>query len=138
MIDYNNVRLRRVLVWSGDRAPGGSLNSYTIQLPCPIEHVIRLEWLNASAELQGLLLHLEDWGTATTSQGRRYWRFLDSASNQRYIGDWQTALGAYHAPTTLRILQISLWNRDGTAASIDSDHSVELEVYAVSDPRLAA
>jgi len=135
MIDLNNVRIHRVLLWSGDRAPGGTRNQFVLQLPFPIDNAIHIEWLNASANIQGLLLQIEGWGTATTSSGRRYWRYLDSASNQRYE-EWQTSMDAHQAPAPLRLLQISLFNRDGSAATVSSEHSVELLVYAVHDVKL--
>lgn len=123
------VRTQRVLLWSGDAQAGGSLQSYTIVLPFPLLNCVKLEWLSTS--IPGYLLSIEPWNESTTSSGRRYWRFLDAFSNQRYSELGSTMLSDETQPQTLRYMIVSLWNPDGTAATISSNHTIELEAITL-------
>lgn len=125
----DGTKTQRVLIWSGDAQAGGSLQSYTIILPFPITNCVKLEWLSTS--IPGYLLSIEPaWNESTSSNGRRYWRFLDAFSNQRY-SELASSLVSDISPQTLRYLAISLWNPDGTAATITANHTIELEAITL-------
>ena len=105
-------------------------NTFTLQLPLPIENAIHLDIVASS--LTGYLLQIDTWGENITSAGRLYWRFLDSDSNQRYL-EWQKNPVFYKEPRTLREVVYSLWQKDSTPFnSAPADFAFEIMVYSAS------
>ncbi len=128
-IDYNNVKMTRVLLNTNDATIQD--NFFKIQLVVPIDKVIHIDILSSS--ISGALLQIDTWGENVTSKGRLYWRYLDSDTNQRYI-EWQTKENLYKDPYTLREIAYSLWNTDSSPyinVIPREGISIELMVYSL-------
>ena len=126
-IKWDNVITTRLFINSADAVQSLG-NTFTIQLPMPINNVVHLEWLYTDAP--GYLLQLDEWGDSITSIGRLYWRFLDTNSNQRYT-EWQQSTDTYKDPRTLRTLTFSIFNKSSIGDSPPDGFCIELIVYSV-------
>jgi hypothetical protein len=115
---------RRVLIYSGNRQ-SGTINNYTIVLPFKLNNVVRIEWNSSS--IAGYIMSLQDYNEGITSSGQSYWRFLDALSNQRRRDIDVSARS--RTQQSIQNLLISFFNPDGTAATLTTDHVIELEVF---------
>ena len=113
-IKYDDVVKTRILFCGTDASVEG--NTYTFQLPVPIQDVIHIEILATNKFVEGLLIQIDGWGSNVTSAGRLYWRYVDTNSNQRFE-DWQTTETVYREPQTLRNMTLSLWYADSSPVS---------------------
>ena len=116
---------RRVLIYSGNRTTG-TTNSYTIVLPLTFQDVVRIEWLNTS--IPGYLMSIQGFTDNVSSGGAAYLRFLDTYSNQRWYDGIDEKFEYRVTQKSLNTLVISLFNPDGSAATIANEHTVELAV----------
>lgn len=126
-IKWDDVTIKRVLISYHD-AKQKQGNTFTIELPVPVEGAFNLELLNTT--FLGKLLQLDEWGRSVTSAGRLYWWYMDTPSNQRFI-DWQNQKMTYKEPRTLRTLVFSVWNTDSSPAEIPGNFAFELAVHCI-------
>ena len=105
---------------------GATLSVFTVQIPNAIDSVVFMDLLNATAELRGLLIQIEDWGLNSTSNGLVYWRYVDDGANQRSTFITENVL---RTPTRLRTLKVYLYETNGTPHTLSSVSGFELEIY---------
>ena len=118
------VYARRFLVWSGHRA-SGTIQSYTINLPFTVKNLRRIEWLSSS--VVGYALAFEGFSESVTSNGISYWRFLDAYQNWRMV-DGVPEAREERQTRSLSQIKFSFFNPDGSAATLTTEHVIELEV----------
>jgi hypothetical protein len=114
---------RRVLIYSGNRQ-SGAINNYTIVLPFKLNNVVRMEWTSSS--IAGYVLSVQDFNEGITTSGTSYWRFLDALSNQR---PRDCSFTSSRTQQSISTLVLSFFNPDGTAATLTTEHVIELEVF---------
>ena len=116
---------RRILIWSGNRA-SGTIQSYMINLPFTIKNLRRIEWISSS--VVGYVLAFEGFSESITSSGTSYWRFLEAYQNWR-VSDWvPNTLEDRRTNQSLTQVKFSFFNPDGSAATLTTEHVIELEV----------
>ena len=118
------VYARRFLVWSGHRT-SGTIQSYTINLPFTIKNLRRIEWLSSS--VVGYVMAFEGFSESITSNGVSYWRFLEAYQNWR-VADGIPEAREDRLTRSLSQVKFSFFNPDGSAATLTTEHVIELEV----------
>lgn len=120
-----NWKRHRVLIWSGDRATGGTTKDYVVFLSNSLSQVVYVDL--ASSSLVGYLLKIDELdNTGITTSGTSYWRFPTDLTSTRMPPYPDHLLN----PRALNKLSIHWRNPSGSViGSAPAEHTIELDVW---------